>query len=129
MTNFVYILELLTRLVLFVVEGFELAYTAPSAIIMQRKRGLTQKTKDDLLLEAALKQGKSATQIETIGTDEQKNLFTVFKTGMLLHSYYNMISQCRLDICVECQTAFNYISINYLILRCCPKLLGLRSGG
>ena len=66
---------------IFLDNAYEIAYTAPVAVVKQRKRGMTKDTKDDLLIMTMIKHGKSKTAIAEARTSHQKELFASFEQG------------------------------------------------
>ena len=65
-------------------KATEISYTAPVVIVKQRKRSMTEETKKENLIAAAIKQGKSLKQSAIIRSEKQKSLFEEFKEGRLV---------------------------------------------
>lgn len=82
-TTKLYLLYLFAPCQCYVVEGCELAYKAPSAVIKQRKRGIKDDTKEDLLLQAAISAEKTSNQLASIRTSRQTEQFAKLKEGKI----------------------------------------------
>ena len=62
-------------------EATEISYSAPSVIVKQRKRGVTDAAREDGEIVRAIKQGKHQDQLDILRSDRQKKLFNEFKQG------------------------------------------------
>ena len=75
-----------------IVDGHEVAYVAPSNLVISRSRGIRKETEDDIILCKQIKKGISSAGLDLLWTGHQKQNFNEFKDSKFVNSFMHKLS-------------------------------------